>query len=84
MIVFVIFNEQIVREYEFFICILQVGGVTPAQISVYEEFAHNIPGFLPTNETPQAHPGVTKPVPVSEHQLRIENLMHLKFNVILN
>lgn len=68
----------------FFICILQVGGVTPAQISVYEEFAHNIPGFLPTNETPQAHPGVTKPVPVSEHQLLIENLIHLKFYIILN
>jgi len=48
---------------------LKVGGVTPAQISVYEEFAHNIPGFLPTNETPQAHPGVTKPVPVQPDEI---------------
>lgn len=79
MIVFIIFKGQHGREYEILICILQVGGVTPAQISVYEEFAHNIPGFLPTNETPQAHPGVTKPVPVSEHQPWIENLMYLSF-----
>ncbi|XP_056008647.1 CCR4-NOT transcription complex subunit 1-like isoform X3 [Ostrea edulis] len=48
---------------------LKVGGVTPAQISVYEEFAHNIPGFLPTNETPQPHPGVTKPVPVQPDEI---------------
>lgn len=29
---------------------LKVGGVTPQQMAVYEEFARNIPGFLPSNE----------------------------------
>lgn len=29
---------------------LKVGGVTPQQISVYEEFARNIPGFIPPTE----------------------------------
>ncbi|XP_062589790.1 CCR4-NOT transcription complex subunit 1-like isoform X3 [Saccostrea cucullata] len=46
---------------------LKVGGVTQAQISVYEEFAHNIPGFLPTSETPQAV--VAKPTPVQPDEI---------------
>ncbi|XP_076649788.1 CCR4-NOT transcription complex subunit 1 isoform X4 [Halictus rubicundus] len=29
---------------------LKVGGVTPQQMAVYEEFARNIPGFLPLSE----------------------------------
>lgn len=29
---------------------LKVGGVTPQQMTVYEEFARNIPGFLPLTE----------------------------------
>lgn len=29
---------------------LKVGGVTPQQMAVYEEFARNIPGFLPLTE----------------------------------
>ncbi|XP_052864292.1 CCR4-NOT transcription complex subunit 1 [Anopheles cruzii] len=29
---------------------LNVGGVSPAQLAVYEEFARNIPGFLPITE----------------------------------
>ena len=29
---------------------LKIGGVTPQQASVYEEFARYIPGFLPVNE----------------------------------
>ncbi|XP_033113474.1 CCR4-NOT transcription complex subunit 1-like isoform X3 [Anneissia japonica] len=32
---------------------LKVGGVTPTQIAVYEEFARVIPGFLPTTESAQ-------------------------------
>lgn len=46
---------------------LKVGGVTPQQMAVYEEFARNIPGFLPLTERdfllkpsinmePQPHP----------------------------
>jgi len=27
---------------------LKVGGVTPQQMAVYEEFSRNIPGFIPT------------------------------------
>lgn len=40
---------------------LKVGGETLQQIAVYEEFARNIPGFLPLLE-PQLPPGVTKPM----------------------
>lgn len=29
---------------------LKVGGVTPQQMAVYEEFARNIPGFLPLTD----------------------------------
>lgn len=29
---------------------LKVGAVTPPQMAVYEEFARNIPGFLPLTE----------------------------------
>ncbi len=32
----------------------QVGGVTTQQISVYEEFARNIPGFLAANMGPDS------------------------------
>ncbi|MBZ3871270.1 CCR4-NOT transcription complex subunit 1 [Sciurus carolinensis] len=30
-----------------------VGGVDPKQLAVYEEFARNVPGFLPTNDLSQ-------------------------------
>ena len=43
---------------------LKVGGETPQQIAVYEEFARNIPGFLPLSE-PALPPGVAKPMAVS-------------------
>ncbi|XP_061334476.1 CCR4-NOT transcription complex subunit 1-like isoform X7 [Pezoporus flaviventris] len=32
---------------------LKVGGVDPKQLAVYEEFARNVPGFLPTNDLTQ-------------------------------
>uniref|UniRef100_A0A8D2LD38 CCR4-NOT transcription complex subunit 1 n=1 Tax=Varanus komodoensis TaxID=61221 RepID=A0A8D2LD38_VARKO len=32
---------------------LKVGGVDPKQLAVYEEFARNVPGFLPTNDSTQ-------------------------------
>lgn len=41
---------------------LKVGGVTQSQISVYEEFAHNIPGFLPTGELTFPSGGQPKPM----------------------
>ncbi|KAK2193621.1 hypothetical protein NP493_11g11020 [Ridgeia piscesae] len=42
---------------------LKVGGVTHQQIAVYEEFARNIPGFLPTAHDPsQATVNVMKPL----------------------
>jgi CCR4-NOT transcription complex subunit 1 len=43
---------------------LKVGGVTPQQIAVYEEFARNIPGFLPTTPDTTQNPAfLGKPVP---------------------
>ncbi|KAK3085676.1 hypothetical protein FSP39_006989 [Pinctada imbricata] len=47
---------------------LKVGGATASQISVYEEFASNIPGFLPTNE-PSLPPGVKQPVPMHSDEI---------------
>uniref|UniRef100_A0A8C7N3R1 CCR4-NOT transcription complex subunit 1 n=1 Tax=Oncorhynchus kisutch TaxID=8019 RepID=A0A8C7N3R1_ONCKI len=32
---------------------LKVGGVDPKQLAVYEEFARNVPGFLPSNDLSQ-------------------------------
>lgn len=29
---------------------LKVGGISSSQMAVYEEFARNIPGFLPLND----------------------------------
>lgn len=59
---------------------LKVGGVTQQQMAVYEEFARNIPGFLPLSEReaamfvpkptlglePQPHPST--PFQVRENQ----------------
>ncbi|XP_076065903.1 CCR4-NOT transcription complex subunit 1 isoform X3 [Oratosquilla oratoria] len=42
---------------------LKLGGVTSQQMTVYEEFAGNIPGFLPVKE--QDGLVLTKPVPVN-------------------
>ncbi|KAG7168806.1 CCR4-NOT transcription complex subunit 1-like 2, partial [Homarus americanus] len=42
---------------------LKVGGVTPPQMAVYEEFARNIPGFLPIAD--QDTMFIAKPVPIS-------------------
>ncbi|KAI8491153.1 CCR4-NOT transcription complex subunit 1, partial [Branchiostoma belcheri] len=42
---------------------LKVGGVTAQQTAVYEEFARQIPGFLPTNEANQPSGFLAKPMP---------------------
>ncbi|GAB1606660.1 Hypothetical predicted protein [Argonauta hians] len=42
---------------------LRVGGVTPVQVAVYDEFARNIPGFLPMNETRVPTGIITKTLP---------------------
>ena len=45
---------------------LQVGSVTHQQIAVYEEFARNVPGFLPTaQEASQTNAYTMKPAQVS-------------------
>ncbi|XP_035741230.1 CCR4-NOT transcription complex subunit 1-like isoform X2 [Vespa mandarinia] len=41
---------------------LKVGGITPQQMAVYEEFARNIPGFLPLSERDTQALFVPKPV----------------------
>uniref|UniRef100_H2YFJ6 CCR4-NOT transcription complex subunit 1 n=1 Tax=Ciona savignyi TaxID=51511 RepID=H2YFJ6_CIOSA len=41
---------------------LKVGGVTPQQTAVYEEFARCIPGFLPSNDSSQPSGFLAKPM----------------------
>lgn len=43
---------------------LKTGGVTPQQMTVYEEFARNIPGFLPLSERDAQALFMPKPVTV--------------------
>lgn len=43
---------------------LKVGGVTPQQMAVYEEFARNIPGFQPMSDK-EAAMCTPKSTPVS-------------------
>lgn len=44
---------------------LQVGGVDPKQLAVYEEFARNVPGFLPSNDLSQPTGFLAQPMKVS-------------------
>ena len=46
-------------------CVLQVGGVDPKQLAVYEEFARNVPGFLPSNDLSQPTGFLAQPMKVS-------------------
>jgi len=46
------------------VCV-QVGGVDPKQLAVYEEFARNIPGFLPSNDLSQPTGFLAQPMKVS-------------------
>lgn len=43
---------------------LKIGGVTPQQMAVYEEFARNIPGFLPLSERDTQTLFIPKPISV--------------------
>uniref|UniRef100_A0A4W3H1Q2 CCR4-NOT transcription complex subunit 1-like n=1 Tax=Callorhinchus milii TaxID=7868 RepID=A0A4W3H1Q2_CALMI len=45
---------------------LKVGGVDPKQLAVYEEFARNIPGFLPSNDISQPTGFLAKPMQAVE------------------
>lgn len=45
---------------------LKVGGVTLPQMAVYEEFARNIPGFLPSHERDTVSNYISKPLQVSQ------------------
>ncbi|KAF8774617.1 CCR4-NOT transcription complex subunit 1 like protein [Argiope bruennichi] len=45
---------------------LKVGGVTPQQMAVYEEFARMIPGFLPSGEREQQQANLGRSVAVSD------------------
>lgn len=42
----------------------QVGGVDPKQLAVYEEFARNVPGFLPSNDLSQPTGFLAQPMKV--------------------
>ncbi|GIX80669.1 CCR4-NOT transcription complex subunit 1, partial [Caerostris extrusa] len=43
---------------------LKVGGVTPQQMAVYEEFARMIPGFLPNGDREQPPPNINRSVAI--------------------
>ena len=62
----IVFNNIVMYCILHVICLqcFQVGGVTSQQIAVYDEFARNIPGFLPLADS-TLPPSITKPTPVS-------------------
>lgn len=41
-----------------------MGGVDPKQLAVYEEFARNVPGFLPSNDLSQPTGFLAQPMKV--------------------
>ncbi|GBL83223.1 hypothetical protein AVEN_194113-1, partial [Araneus ventricosus] len=47
-------------------CKTPVGGVTPQQMAVYEEFVRMIPGFLPSGEREQQQANHGRSVAVSD------------------
>ncbi len=47
--------------------LFQVGGVDPKQLAVYEEFARNVPGFLPSNDLSQPTGFLAQPMKVQTH-----------------
>lgn len=53
-------------------CVLQVGGVDPKQLAVYEEFARNVPGFLPSNDLSQPTGFLAQPMKVKS-KLKTDN-----------
>jgi CCR4-NOT transcription complex subunit 1 len=52
----------------------KVGGVDPKQLAVYEEFARNVPGFLPTNDLSQPTGFLAQPMKVSI--LHLDEIKH--------
>ena len=56
---------------------LKVGGVTPQQTAVYEEFARCIPGFLPSNDASQPSGFLAKPMQVLESLFRIFQILNI-------
>uniref|UniRef100_A0A8B9TRK0 CCR4-NOT transcription complex subunit 1 n=1 Tax=Anas platyrhynchos TaxID=8839 RepID=A0A8B9TRK0_ANAPL len=48
---------------------LKVGGVDPKQLAVYEEFARNVPGFLPTNDLTQPTGFLAQPMKTDVAQI---------------
>lgn len=52
---------------QYFLLLFKVGGVDPKQLAVYEEFARNVPGFLPTNDSTQPTGILAQPMKVEIH-----------------
>lgn len=52
----------------------KVGGVDPKQLAVYEEFARNVPGFLPTNDLSQPTGFLAQP-------MKVNTCLGLQFNM---
>nr|XP_006813651.1 PREDICTED: CCR4-NOT transcription complex subunit 1-like [Saccoglossus kowalevskii] len=56
---------------------LKVGGVTLNQTAVYEEFARNIPGFLPTNDASQPTGFLAKPMQVTDKSYATDEITQI-------
>lgn len=59
---------------------LQVGGVDPKQLAVYEEFARNVPGFLPSNDLSQPTGFLAQPMKVLDLNLTLNHSFNIKQN----
>ena len=58
------------------ICMVQVGGVDPKQLAVYEEFARNVPGFLPSNDLSQPTGFLAQP-------MKVRSVLHFSFFLVI-
>ncbi|TSS60382.1 CCR4-NOT transcription complex subunit 1 [Bagarius yarrelli] len=56
---------------------LKVGGVDPKQLAVYEEFARNVPGFLPSNDLSQPTGFLAQPMKQQQQAWPTDDMAHI-------
>lgn len=56
-----------------------MGGVDPKQLAVYEEFARNMPGFLPSNDLSQPTGFLAQPMKVCKKKKKPSSLLFVLF-----
>ncbi|XP_060741470.1 CCR4-NOT transcription complex subunit 1 isoform X2 [Tachysurus vachellii] len=56
---------------------LKVGGVDPKQLAVYEEFARNVPGFLPSNDLSQPTGFLAQPMKQQQQVWPTDDMAHI-------